>query len=70
MKALAEKGIGHAIYYPHPLHLQPVFAELGYKDGSLPIAERACEEVLSLPIFPELRDDEVELVAAALKSAL
>ena len=70
MKTLSEREIGHAIYYPHPLHLQPVFAHLGYKAGSLPVVERACEEVLSLPIFPELRPDEVELVASALKSVL
>lgn len=70
MKTLGEREIGHAIYYPHPLHLQPVFSGLGYKVGSLPHAERACEEVLSLPIFPELRPDEVELVASALKSIL
>ncbi len=70
MKSLAEKEIGHAVYYPHPLHLQPVFTGLGYKPGSLPVSERACEEVLSLPIFPELREDEVEQVAAALKKSL
>ena len=70
MKTLGEAGIGHAVYYPHPLHLQPVFADLGYKVGSLPVSECACEEVLSLPIFPELREDEVEKVIAALKSAL
>ena len=69
MKTLAEHGIGHAIYYPHPLHLQPVFSHLGYKSGDLPVAERACEEALSLPIFPELREDEVEQVAVALKAA-
>ncbi len=70
MQTLAERGIGHAIYYPHPLHLQPVFARLGYKPGFLPVAERACEEVLSLPIFPELREEEVEEVAAGLRAAL
>ena len=70
MKILGGAGIGHAVYYPHPLHLQPVFAGLGYKPGSLPVSERACEEVLSLPIFPELREDEVEEVIASLKSAL
>ena len=70
MKTLAQREVGHAIYYPHPLHLQPVFEGLGYKPGSLPVSERACEEVLSLPIFPELRDDEVEQVASALKAAL
>ena len=67
---LTERGIGHAIYYPKSLHLQPVFADLGYQAGSLPVSERVTEEVLSLPIFPELRDDEVEAVGAALKQAL
>ena len=70
MATLTAREIGHAIYYPHPLHLQPVFAHLGYKPGSLPVAERTCEEVLSLPIFPELRPEEVEEVAAGLRAAL
>jgi len=70
MQTLSERNIGHAIYYPHPLHLQPVFADLGYKAGSMPVAENACREVLSLPIFPELREEEVEEVASALKAAL
>ena len=67
---LTERGIGHAIYYPKSLHLQPVFADLGYEVGSLPVSERVTEEVLSLPIFPELRADEVEAVGAALREAL
>jgi len=70
IQTLTERGIGHAIYYPHPLHLQPVFADLGYKIGSLPVSEAACREVLSLPIFPELRPDEIEEVAQVLKAAL
>ncbi len=70
MAKLAEKGIGHAIYYPMPLHVQPIFENLGLKNGDLPVAERITEEVLSLPIFPELRESEVEEVVAALKLAL
>ena len=67
---LTKCGIGHAIYYPKSLHLQPVFADLGYKAGDLPVSERVTEEVLSLPIFPELRADEVEAVGAALREAV
>jgi dTDP-4-amino-4,6-dideoxygalactose transaminase len=65
---LKEKGIGTSIYYPLPLHLQKCFAYLGYKEGDFPVAERVCKEILALPMYPELRDDEVEYVCDAISS--
>jgi dTDP-4-amino-4,6-dideoxygalactose transaminase len=60
---LSERKIGNAVYYPVPLHLQPIYLKLGHRSGSFPEAERAAEEVVSLPMFPELRPEQVRRVA-------
>jgi len=65
---LIERGIGTTIYYPKPLHLQPCFAYLGYKEGDFPVAERICKEILALPMYPELTDDEVDYVCDIIAS--
>jgi dTDP-4-amino-4,6-dideoxygalactose transaminase len=63
---LAEQKIGSEVYYPLPLHLQPVFSYLGLKAGDLPVAEKAAEEVLALPMFPELTEGEIRRVVESI----
>jgi dTDP-4-amino-4,6-dideoxygalactose transaminase len=63
---LAARKIGSTVYYPHPLHLQPLYAPLGHKPGNFPHAERAAQEVLSLPMYPELRKDQIARVVEAI----
>jgi dTDP-4-amino-4,6-dideoxygalactose transaminase len=66
-KHLDANGIGNAVHYPMPLHLQKVYANLGHKPGDFPVAEKASREVLSLPMFPELTDAQIQRVAAVVK---
>jgi dTDP-4-amino-4,6-dideoxygalactose transaminase len=63
---LADRKIGSEVYYPIPLHLQPAFAYLGYAEGDLPESERAAREVVALPMFPELTEDEQQWVVESL----
>jgi len=59
---LSANGIGTAVYYPVPLHLQKAFAHLGYKQGDFEVAEKTCTQVLSLPMYPELTDEEINSI--------
>jgi dTDP-4-amino-4,6-dideoxygalactose transaminase len=69
-KLLTARGVASTVYYPTPIHLQPIYSSLGYKMGDLPECERAAQEALSLPIYPELTNDQIEYVAASLGQAL
>jgi dTDP-4-amino-4,6-dideoxygalactose transaminase len=67
---LSERKIGSTVYYPHPLHLQPLYASLGHKAGDFPHAERAAQEVLSLPMYPELRKEQIARVVETIAEFL
>jgi dTDP-4-amino-4,6-dideoxygalactose transaminase len=66
--ALTANGVQTGIHYPTPAHLQPAYADLGYRAGDFPVAEQAAREVLSLPIYPELRPEDVECVASVIRT--
>ena len=65
---LKARGIETGIHYPVPLHLQPVYADLGYRVGDFPQTEQAANEILSLPMYPELTDVQIETIVSAVKN--
>ena len=64
---LKNKGIVTSIHYPVPIHLQPAYRDLGYKKGTFPISEKHAAEILSLPIYPELSEDQIEYICQAIR---
>ena len=69
-KSLQAKGIGSMVYYPIPLHLQEVHADLNYVEGSLPVSEQLSHEVLSIPLFPELESSAQQVVVESVKEVM
>ncbi len=67
---LKERGIASMVYYPVPLHLQPLYALLGGKPGDLRVSERAAREVLSIPLYPEMTREQIERVAQEVRRAV
>jgi dTDP-4-amino-4,6-dideoxygalactose transaminase len=67
MSFLQGRGVSTLIHYPVPIHLQKAFADLGYRAGDFPVTERLADQILSLPMFPELTDDQIAYVAASIK---
>lgn len=65
---LGKKGIETGIYYPLPLHLQPAYRELGLTEGDFPVSEAACKRNLSLPMYPELTDEQIDYVASSVRA--
>lgn len=70
MSHLREHGVSSGVYYAVPLHLQPCFASLGYRRGSLPVTEQTCERIMSLPCHPMLTDEDIEYVASCIRDGL
>lgn len=66
---LESEGVGTQVHYPIPVHLQPAYADLGLSSGSLPVTERICREILSLPIYPGLSNSDIDTVAASINVA-
>ena len=67
---LGEAGVQTGVHYPIPVHLQPAYRDLGYDVGAFPVAEQAAKEVLSLPMFPELTDAQIDTIAALLRAGV
>lgn len=69
-KFLSEKNISTAIHYPTPIHLQPAYQDLGYQSGDFPVSEAISKEIISLPMFPELTEEEIKYVVQSIKKFL
>jgi dTDP-4-amino-4,6-dideoxygalactose transaminase len=67
LKHLHKHEVGAGIHYPTPWHLQGAYSELGYKEGSFPLTEKICREILSLPMFPELSEEQQQHVTDTIK---
>ena len=63
-------GVQTAVHYPIPVHLQPAYRDLGYQPGDFPVAEAVGREILSLPVYPEMTDAQVEEVAGIIRAGL
>ena len=68
--SLRDKGVGAGIYYPKPLHIYPHIAKLGYKVGDFPVAEDLAARVVSLPVHPKVTDEDIEVIAVAVKESI
>lgn len=69
MKRLIEKGIRTLIHYPIPVHLQEAYIDLGYKKGDFIVTEQCCQDIISLPMYPELKDEEIRYIVESIKEA-
>jgi len=68
---LSKNGIGNGVYFPIPIHLQPIYKQLyGYKGGEFPVAETFARETLSLPVFPEMTDEDTKIVCEKVNEVL
>lgn len=70
IETFTDKGIGYGVHYPVPIHLQPAYADLGYRKGDFPVSEQCADRFISIPMFPELNDVQIEVVIEAVKEVL
>ena len=68
LEYLKKNGVDLSVFYPKPLHLQPIFIEYGYQNGDFPVSEKVAGEVISLPCYPELEEWETRTIVSLIKS--
>jgi dTDP-4-amino-4,6-dideoxygalactose transaminase len=68
MKHLNDNGVQTGLHYPMPLHKQKAYSYLNYKDGDFPVASKGCSEILSIPMFPEMTEEQVHYVCSTIKN--